>query len=86
MLLFFFLISNLFAFAGLGGLGPEYLLHAAGPASTLASSEIPFSIDGKIYSLIARVISFNFYQSARMCTRELCAPVYSRGIAVTTGR
>ncbi|XP_067209580.1 transcriptional activator cubitus interruptus isoform X2 [Linepithema humile] len=30
---------------GLGGLGPEYLLHAAGPASTLASSEIPFSID-----------------------------------------
>ncbi|KAH0569011.1 hypothetical protein KQX54_021717 [Cotesia glomerata] len=32
---------------GLGGLGPEYLLHAAGPASTLASSEFPFSIDGK---------------------------------------
>ncbi|XP_048512605.1 transcriptional activator cubitus interruptus isoform X2 [Athalia rosae] len=30
---------------GLGGLGPEYLLHAAGPASTLASSEFPFSID-----------------------------------------
>ncbi|KAK0182198.1 hypothetical protein PV327_000359 [Microctonus hyperodae] len=33
---------------GLGGLGPEYLLHAAGPASTLASSEFPFSIDGKL--------------------------------------
>ncbi|XP_063976896.1 transcriptional activator cubitus interruptus-like isoform X1 [Diachasmimorpha longicaudata] len=30
---------------GLGGLGPEYLLHPAGPASTLASSEFPFSID-----------------------------------------
>ncbi|XP_050466214.1 transcriptional activator cubitus interruptus-like isoform X1 [Cataglyphis hispanica] len=30
---------------GLGGLGPEYLLHATGPASTLASSEFPFSID-----------------------------------------
>ncbi|CAL1677765.1 unnamed protein product [Lasius platythorax] len=30
---------------GLGGLGPEYLLHAAGPASTLASSEFPFSLD-----------------------------------------
>ncbi|XP_076628653.1 transcriptional activator cubitus interruptus [Colletes latitarsis] len=30
---------------GLGGLGPEYLLHAAGPASTLASTEFPFSID-----------------------------------------
>ncbi|XP_057336972.1 transcriptional activator cubitus interruptus-like isoform X2 [Microplitis mediator] len=30
---------------GLGGLGPEYLIHAAGPASTLASSEFPFSID-----------------------------------------
>lgn len=39
-------------FSGLGGLGPEYLLHAAGPASTLASSEFPFSIDGKIYSNI----------------------------------
>ncbi|XP_032681246.1 transcriptional activator cubitus interruptus isoform X2 [Odontomachus brunneus] len=30
---------------GLGGLGPEYILHAAGPASTLASSEFPFPID-----------------------------------------
>lgn len=39
--------SFLFSFSGLGGLGPEYLLHAAGPASTLASSEFPFSIDGK---------------------------------------
>lgn len=39
-------------FLGLGGLGPEYLLHAAGPASTLASSEFPFSIDGKICSNI----------------------------------
>jgi hypothetical protein len=32
---------------GLGGLGPEYLLHAAGPGSTIASSEFPFSIDGE---------------------------------------
>ncbi|KAL7302990.1 hypothetical protein TKK_0004216 [Trichogramma kaykai] len=31
---------------GLGGLGSEYLLHAAGPGSTIASSEFPFSIDG----------------------------------------
>ncbi|XP_058810901.1 transcriptional activator cubitus interruptus-like isoform X2 [Phymastichus coffea] len=31
---------------GLGGLGPEYLLHAAGPGSTIASSEFPFSLDG----------------------------------------
>lgn len=59
-----------FLFVGLGGLGPEYLLHAAGPASTLASSEFPFSIDGKFNNMYPL---FNVHADVCTCDWVMCA-------------
>jgi len=75
------ILFSSFLFSGLGGLGPEYLLHATGPASTLASSEFPFSIDGKsnnVYPL------FNVHADVCSVT-ELCVPSLAH-IGVVAGR
>lgn len=74
------------SFSGLGGLGPEYLLHAAGPASTLASSEFPFSIDGNNKYSITYILSL---MSTLMCicVTELCVPCLAIGVvALPAGR
>lgn len=71
-----------FLFSGLGGLGPEYLLHAAGPASTLASSEFPFSIDGKSNNMYPL---FNVHVDVCTCDLVMCA-VPSYRCSGTTGR